>query len=248
MPRVLIFISVLAIASCTSARKQNEQRGLLHLQIGTSHLAQGNYPAALRELLQAEKLNPNNPMIHNNLGLAYFVREKYDTAERHLRRALELDSSYTDARNNLGRLLIELHLYDQAIVELKKAAEDLVYQSPDKVLYNLGYAYFKKGQFNEAKERLLKALEMNRTNCLTLSLYGRSLLELRKYSLAAESLDQAIQRCRELKTDEPHYYSGLAYIKLGQREKAVARFEEQLQQYPDGDHMGKAKQALQMLK
>lgn len=239
---------LLVLAGCASTPDESKQRAQLHLQIGTSLLGQGNYPGALKELLAAEKLDPKNHMVQNNLGLAFWVRARHKEAEKHLRQALELEPKYTDARNNLGRLLTELHRIDEAIALLKVAVEDLTYPSPEKSHYNLGFAYFKKGHFKSAKDTLLKSLEINRQNCPTMLLYGRSRLELRDYSLAAEALDQAIDLCKGIKTDEPHYFSGLAYVKLGNREKAMARFEEQVALLPNGDNAEKARQAIEVLK
>ncbi|PIS10732.1 MAG: hypothetical protein COT73_07710 [Bdellovibrio sp. CG10_big_fil_rev_8_21_14_0_10_47_8] len=220
----------------------------LHLQIGTSQLNSGNYPQALQELLTAEDLDGDNPVIQNNLGLAYFVRNRYDLSEKHIRKALDQKSDYTDARNNLARLLIEKGQLDEAIKEAKSAAEDLTYTSPEKPMINLGLAYFKQGKFAEAKTHFLKAIDYQRDNCLANSYYGRSLYELKDKARAAAALDRAVGFCQRTQFDEPHYYSALTYYAMGQKDKAVARFEELIKLYPNGAYVDKSKIMLETIR
>lgn len=239
---IYIFSFALFLVACTTP--QNREESLLHLQIGTSFLQSGRYPDALRELLLAEKGDPSNPMVQNNLGLVYFIREKNDLAEKHLRRAVSLDSSYTDARNNLARVLIEQNKYDSAISELQKVLKDLTYGDAPKALTNMGLAHFRRGKYEEAKKYLAQALKLNRENCLAYNLYGRSQLELGDLKNAANSLDSAVVLCKASQFDEPHYFAGIAYERLGEKEKAVARLEEVVKLYPAGKYNRKAQTML----
>lgn len=240
------FISVLMLASCVSAKKKEE--AALHLRIGTGYLQAGQYPAALRELLIAEKLDSTDPTTHNNLGLVYFMRERYELAEKHLARAIEINPKFTEARNNRARVLIELEKYEVAIRELKIVLNDLTYPDPAKAWVNLGLAFFKRGDFSEAKGALAEGLKIRRDNCLGQTLYGRSLYELGQLKTASRALDNAVLICRDSKYDEPHYYSGLTYYKLGETSSAVARMEEILKLYPDGNYARKAESMLKLMR
>ena len=220
----------------------------MHLQVGTSQLQSGNYPQALSELLIAEDLDHENPVIQNNLGLAYYMRERVDLAETHVRRALDLKKDYSDARNNLSRVLIERGKYPEALVEAQIVTQDLTYTSPEKPLINMGTAYFKLGQFNEAKKKFHKALEFRRDHCLANSYYGRCLFEMKEFQRAAEALDRAVGFCQKSQFDEPHYYSALAYFELGLREKSEARLEQMIKLYPQGKFIDKAKTMLETIR
>ncbi len=239
---VLIFI---LIQGCASAEK-NKTRADAYLQIGTSHLVKGNYPLALSNLLESVRLDPNNAVAQNNLGLAYYVRQKYTLALEHISKAIELEPKYTDALNNRGRLYADTGKYDAAIRDLTKARNDLTYTQPGKVISNLGYAYFKKGDFKKAQLVLAEAIRANK-DCFSYNYYGRSLYSLKKYSLSAEVLDEAIRLCASNHFDEPHYFSGLSYYELNQREQAEARFDEILKLYPDSQYAKKAKKMLEAL-
>lgn len=241
-------LALLMTISCASGNKRDVERAQLHLQIGTSHLARGSYPAALRELLIAEKYDSRSPVIQNHLGLAYYFRGRPDLAKTHLHQALSLDKNYTEARNNLGRLLIDDKSYDEAISHLKVAVEDLVYPHPERPLTNLGIAYFYKAQWSLAHNALLQSLRIRRNDCTTLSYYGRTLHELGRFQQATEALDQAITQCKDTNFDEPLYYSALSYVKLHKQDHAKARLNEILTLFPSGHYAVQAKKLLETLK
>ena len=237
---------VFLLVSCTTVKSHDE--AILHLRIGTAWLQQGRYPNALRELLEAEKLDPKNPVVQNNLGLAYFLREKYELAVQHLERAVEIDSKYSEARNNLGRVLIEQGKYNQAITELKIVIADLLYPTPGKAYVNLGLARFRQGQFEEAKEDFAKAIKLDREDCLAQNFYGRSLFELNQFTEAAPALDHAVIVCKASKLEEPQYFSGLTYYKLGRTSDAISRMEGVVSEYPSSRYAKKAESLLQIMK
>lgn len=235
------------MSGCATNSKTREEAALRG-QIGTAHLARGNYPAALRELMQAEKLDPKNVSVQNNLGLVYFFRNRFDTSLSHLSRALEIAPEYSDARNNYARVLIEVGRFDEARKQLDQVLADLTYNEPAKAWVNYGLLYFKKKDYEAARTKFAEAIKINRDNCLAQTLYGRSLLEMGKGEIAAQALDNAVVVCRPQQYDEPFYYSGLAYYKLGRTSAAIARMEEIMKLYPQGTYAVKAESMLKLMR
>lgn len=227
--QLLICLLAGVFLSCATGDKDAE-KAELHLRIGTAHLNQGNYPLALRELLEAHRLNPDNAVVCNNLALAYFVRGKYADAERHLNQAIKIDPKYTDAYNNLGRVHIELGRYDLAINELNRVVSDLTYPQPEKGLSNLGLAHMKAKNYQEAQRRFKEALKINNNFCPAHNHYTQALYLLKEYKRAAAATESALQLCPNL--DEAHYYGALSYLKMGQRDRAHARMKEIIELYP----------------
>jgi type IV pilus assembly protein PilF len=246
----LIWVLILAtlVSACASKGPTNQERAELYYRVGTGYLTAGNYPAALRELLRAVELDPDNPDIQNNLGLAYLVRNKYSKAEKHIRAAVETKPQFTEARNNLARILIEQRRYTEAIGQLQQCIQDLTYPFPEKSHSNLGLAYFRTKNYKMAAKHFKMSISLRSKSCATRNGYGRSLFELKDYTAAAQALDQAIDVCKTKKLDEPHYYSALAYYNLGQREQAIARFEEIIALYPQGQYSVKSKEMLKIIK
>lgn len=232
---------------CATTQK-NQEEAQFHLRIGTTFLSQGNFPRALSELLTAEQLDPDNLYVENNLGLVYFFNQHYDLSIRHFDHAIKIKPSYNEARNNRGRVLIEAGRVDEAIADLKTVLADLTYPDPAKAWVNLGMAYFRKGDFASARDKFTQAIQIDRNNCLAMSYYGRSLFELGKFTDAVQALDNAVVVCKPVKFDEPHYFSGLSYYKLGKTTSAIARMEEVVQLFPNGLYAKKAESMLKLMK
>lgn len=247
----LICISILLTllgTGCSMMSSDDEKLAQIHLQLGVSHLQQGNYPQALKELLTAQQLDDSDPVIQNNLGLAYLVRERYDLAEKHIKNALKMNKDYTDARNNLVGVYIETGSYEKALVEANKVSDDLTYPFPEKAQLNLGIIHFKKQYYEKARDYFLKSLSYQKENCLTSSYYGRTLYEMKKFKEAALALDQAVSLCQRSQFDEPHYYSALTYFQLGKEKQAEARLEEVVKFYTNGQYSSKAREMLEVIR
>ena len=60
--------------------------------------------------------------------------------------------------------------------------------------------------------------------------------------------DNAVVICKPVKFDEPHYFSGLTYYKLGKTTSAIARMEEVVQLYPQGHYAKRAESMLKLMK
>lgn len=246
--RRLVFAVCLLTAGCASFSDESKEQAELHMRIGTAHFDKREYAMALKSLLEAERLDPKNPLVHNNLGLTYFMREKYDLAERSLRRALSLKSDYSDARNNLARVLIEKKEYAVAEKELQTVFQDLTYVGAARAWTNFGLSRFHQKDWTGARDAFAKALAEHREDCISQTYYGRSLFELEDYRRAAEGLDRAINFCQRQSYDEPHYFSALAWYRSGDRDRAMARFEQITKLYSDGKYREKARAMLELLR
>ena len=66
MMKWLVYSMAVFLVGCASQRKEDRERAVLHMKMGTGYLSQGNYPRAMTELTKAESLDPDNPSILNN--------------------------------------------------------------------------------------------------------------------------------------------------------------------------------------
>ena len=153
---LLFVIFVMGCAGAVSQEKINASRA--GRNVGQAYLVQGNFTAALKELLQAEALNPNDPVLQNYLGLAYRGKERPDLAIAHFDKALELMPSYAAARNNLGETYLALNSWDKAIAVFEVLSKDMLYSTPHFADLNLGWAYFNTQNFATAEKHYQKAL------------------------------------------------------------------------------------------
>lgn len=248
MRKWIIALCAVSVLGCASRSAEDKKKADLHLRLGVAHIESGNYPYALQELLKAQELDPKNPAIQNNLGQVYFYRERFELAEKHLRKALELEPRYSDARNNLGRVLMEEGKFAEAEKQVRAVIDDLTYGSPEKAYINLGLIKFNQKDYPAARANFSKVLQTQTDDCIANTYLGRSLFEEKDYGRATEALDRAIGFCQKNLYDEPHYYSALAYYRLGDRSKSVARFEELVKYYPTGKYREKAKGMLSLIR
>ena len=63
--------------------------------------------------------------------------------------------------NNLGALYLTAERYDDSIAAFRKAAENLLFASPEVAWAGVGYAYFQKHDYAAAERYYKKARELN---------------------------------------------------------------------------------------
>ena len=223
---LVIFLSILV--SCAHNEQKTKKQAKYLLEIGTSHLANGNNPQAIRYLKNSMLADDTNPVTYNNLALAYYFREKYVLAEENLKKALELEPKYTEAMNNYGRVLIDMRQYQKAISILSKASRDLTYAMPEKTYSNLGYAYYKNKQYDQAYKFLRKSLSMRKNNCFTNTIYAHTLYGQKKYDSSADAFFRNIHLCDKQPDlqQENKYHAAVAFLQINKYNEAIALLEE----------------------
>jgi len=137
-------------------RKQGESSR----NLGEAYMAQGNYTAALKELLAAEQLTPDDPYLHNDLGLTYMAKDRLDLAIEHFKKSLALKTDYAPAMNNLGTAYLAQQSWDAAIVCFKAISGDLLYATPHFPLSNLGLAYYNQKKYDLSAKYYQEALKV----------------------------------------------------------------------------------------
>lgn len=226
--RALLLIFISFTISCAHNEQKTKKQAKYLLEIGTAHLANGDNPQAIRYLQNSIIADDSNPVAYNNLALAYYFRQKYVLAEKNLKKALELEPQYTEAMNNYGRVLIDMRQYDKAISVLTKATSDLTYAMPEKSYSNLGYAYYKNKQYDQAYKFLRKSLSMRKNSCFTNTIYAHTLYEQKKYDIAANAFFRNIHLCEKQieMHQENKYHAAVAFLQINKYNEAVALLEE----------------------
>ncbi|MCB0413839.1 MAG: tetratricopeptide repeat protein [Bdellovibrionales bacterium] len=246
--KIFFILFLLFLTGCGTSEKSNQKEAaMVHLNLGSSLMQDGLIPQGYAELLKAKALDPNNPEIYNNIGVAYTLRKKSDKAIDSFKKALELSPKYTDAMNNLGRTYCDTGQLNSCLTILLQAQNDLTYPYPEKIISNIGYAYFLQGKYQLAKTKYKESLSINPKQCKTFYYYGRTIYELEDFEQSSELFDKSIKLCTKFNFEEPRYFSGMSYLKLGKLDLAQAKFEELIYKAPLTDYAQRAKQMLKLI-
>lgn len=158
-----VLLSSVFILSCagTSKQRSDDQReGEMHMQMGSNYLNKGNVELALFELTKASRLIPRNPDVHFALGTVHLLREEPELAREEFQKTIEIDKKHADAYNNLGYAYLKLGRWDEAIESCQKALEEVSYDTPERAMTIIGWAYYKKGEPGRALDMLNRALNI----------------------------------------------------------------------------------------
>jgi Tfp pilus assembly protein PilF len=85
-----------------------------------------------------------------NLARLYLTQDRIEDALFQVQKSLEIKEDYLLALNLEGQILMKLDQVDKAIQSFEKARKD--YPDDIDLNFNLAEAYFKKGQFQNAKQ------------------------------------------------------------------------------------------------
>jgi type IV pilus assembly protein PilF len=243
----LTLFMVASLLSCAGSQKQKEQ-GDNHLNIGKAHVEGGDYTAALKELLEAEKYSQDNPQIHYYMAVAYFGKGYSEKAIEECETAVRLKPDYSTAYHFLGILFYDRQQYDKAIAAYNSALANILYETPQMSLYNMGRAYYSKGDYGRALT-YYKEAELKDSRRELLPLIEQ---EMGKAKYAQADIDGAISHFKKATVLVPnlvesYFWLGECYSKQKRMLEARQAYEMVIKLAPASDFGLKAKQALQLI-
>jgi tetratricopeptide (TPR) repeat protein len=127
--------------------------------LATLYRQQRRYDRAIAVLEDLVKRFPDNDRHHFNLGAAYDEAKNKDRAVQEMRRAIEINPNNAAALNYLGYTYAEMGTrLDEAEALIRRALAI----EPDDGFYvdSLGWVYFQRGDFQNARQHLERAVEL----------------------------------------------------------------------------------------
>lgn len=176
--------------------------------------------ALYMEALDSDK---NNAQLYNLLGVLKFQKSDVDSAIGYIQKAISLSKSeyYYES---LFQVFIRKEDFEQ-ILSYENEVTTL-YPKNFTLLFNLGYAYKKLGNFDRALMYYEKALEVDPT-----SYEGwYNLANLYRIMQKGYEAVSAMEICHKLKPndDETSYYLGVSYMRIKNYAKGLPLFEKRL--------------------
>ena len=155
----------LAENSIQRAININEKNPRIWYELGQAQLSQKKYQDAYNSFKKALELNPNVTISHWFMASVAYHVGNYQEAVSYLDKALSMGySEYKDSISDLARMI---NIYDKVgdykkIVEMYKLAINLQPQNAG-FHTSLAKAYALTGNYSEAKQEALKAVELDST-------------------------------------------------------------------------------------
>jgi predicted negative regulator of RcsB-dependent stress response len=186
-----------------------------------------------------------SPKAADELQRAYVARGDIEQARQHLQKAIDISPNFAEALNNLGT--IYYHKRDFA-----KAAELFqrgVAANPDfyPAQVNLGGALISLGEYDHALAANLKAVEMRPNDSLAQAQLGQTFFHLKRYDEALAHLETA-KRIDPMSFAFPGIFIAQIHQARGDRNAAIAAYDEFLHAHPASDYTDWIEQQLVLLR
>lgn len=241
----LALFSSTVLSACTTNQNPPKQEARSHYLLGASALSENNPTKALQEFLLAEKADSRDADIQAGLAQAYWQKRAHDLAEKHFKKAIKLSDGAPQHHYNLAALYLTMDRHDESITEFRKAAENLLFPTPEGAWTGVGYAYYLKHDYAAAERYYLKARELN-------SRYDQASFRLGELYYSQDRVVEAVEafsRAIELapRSALGHYWLGMAAMKT--RDSALARkaFQETIRLAPESEQARLARNYLKTL-
>ncbi len=248
LPLVALFLTGVFSVACVPVDKpataaQNDAD--YHYLMGSSYLKEGKSTQALQEFLSAEKLDGQRTEIHAGLAQAYMAKRAYELAEKHYLKALELSSGAPDYYNNLGALYLSMGRFEDSAAAFQKAADNLLFSSPEIAWAGMGYAYFNMNNYTVAERAYKRAIEFNPG-------YVQSYFRLGELYYAQDRPVEAVEAFATAARIVPgfveaHYRLGLTYMKIRKVDEARQAFQAVIRLSPESEQAKMAASHLKVL-
>jgi type IV pilus biogenesis/stability protein PilW len=235
------------VFSCASTPDTEDiKKAEAHNKLGYSYLNDGQLNEAFLEFQKALALNPKNKETLNYLGYISARFKNYDGAVSYYKRAISLDPDYAEAVNNLGVAYAETGEWDEAIRQFKAALDNPLYRTPSLAYSNMGYAYYKKGDYVNAEKSLHNALVRNPLLPRALYILGLVYVETGSEQKAIDELKKAIGIVPEYV--DAHWELAKAYMRTGKKAQALKHFRVVAEKDPDRQRRKDASDYIEQLK
>src|SRR5512139_2549800 len=193
LDRLAVVLSLLLVACAPSPTSKAGQEAKSHYLLGASALAENNPTLALQEFLLAEQANSWDADIHAGLGRAYLQKGAYELAEKHFKKAISLSDGKPQYYNNLGALYLTMERYDGAIAAFQKAADNLLFATPEIAWAGIGSAHYHKQDYPAAERAYRRALELNPRYAQAHFRLGELYYQQERFSEAGNAFGRAVE-------------------------------------------------------
>lgn len=228
----------------------SERSDVIYDYISTSYLLKKDYDAAIQALEKIKRLTPE--MTLNLQKAAFFRAIQYIESGAHRAAAQLLDLSIRYGRYNdqltalaqfwLGEVNFRNGMYGESVFINQKLLNNQAFKNSKEypmVYYNLGYAYFKQSDFENAANWFRNYINLPASQRVYTAEAKTRLADccfmMRDYEQAAFIFEEVAESNYDKGDLYAAYYSALSYGLLSQTEKKIEILERITRTRPDSD-------------
>jgi type IV pilus assembly protein PilF len=131
------------------------------IELAIGYVVRADYQRAKENLRKALEQDPRSGLAHSYMGYVFQREGETDLAEEHFQKAVRFEPTLSAARNNYASFLFSEQRYLEAIEHLKVAADDRYYNRRADVFENLGRAYMRVNDPDNAESSFVRSIELN---------------------------------------------------------------------------------------
>jgi tetratricopeptide (TPR) repeat protein len=243
----VILSVIIALSACAASPWKKEQADS-HINIGTAYLGSERFNDALKEFMKAEELTPRDPRVHYYMGIAYYEKGLSDKSIQELEKAVSLKEDYSEAHNFLGNIYLGMGQWDKAIRSFQQALANIIYETPDKALFNMGRAYYGKGDYQKALKLYAEAKNKKPNTIPSLLLdhhMGMASYAEGNYYQASQYFLKALEQAPAFL--ESRYWLAHCYVKMHYLDQARREFKSIIKAAPEAGIAGEARKSLNLI-
>ena len=155
------------VSDTLDAAKNEPNNFDAQMKAGNMYAKIQKFDTAIEFFEKANKIKPDNYEAIVKVGDTYFDSKQFEKAEKWYEQALTKNPKDVNVRTDLGITFVERENpdLDRAVTEFQTSLQTNPKHEP--TLYNLGIAYYKKGDSDEAKKVLAQLQAVNPNSKLT---------------------------------------------------------------------------------
>ena len=216
--------------------------------LGIDYLGKGLNAVALREFMFSAEVNPDDSSTMLWMGEAYRRQGHNEKALEHMLRAVELQPTFQSAHQNLSAFYLQLEEYEKAIHHAQVLIDDPLNPHPWTAFSNLGWAHYKLGNVDEARDHFQMALDFRRGFWPASLNLGILEGEAGRKLEAIEHFERVIQHpVGGAPNSEANFRVAEVYVSMGHRRKAIRYFDAAVKSEPEGSWADQSRKYLALL-
>jgi type IV pilus assembly protein PilF len=142
----------------------DQSRAKARTDLGIAYLRDGRYEIALEEAQKAISHAGDYAPAHNLLALVYMALGQNALADASFRRAIDLAPGSPEIANNYGWFLCQTGKIKESFTYFNQVLRNPLYQTPAKVLHNMGVCALQDKDDVAGESYLFRALKLDPSN------------------------------------------------------------------------------------